>query len=1058
MPKTKEQIEAEVRAFYRKLTENPYYDNKAENNNGKIWKNFKVTEAEIRMAINSYNEERTETAQKYVQMREKATYEVDRLCKDYGINPEYGFGRLTNHMLDLSGTTEAEEKNREFLESISTREGLKKYVQEQIELASKLDMSLLENCNAINGAALFLNPETSQIMNSAFIARDFLDAAKSLGVEVPQATKDLLEYNYLLMARPVTQIGFVQRILSNPESACINPNIAVVAEFMNNPDQYELGEENEPFRLIKDDYVQVTETRNFSEIMDSLKVNRLFEQNHVPKSEDLLFEVTSGKIMSFKSEDGKEKKVVFSDGRLGVWDRTIQDTTLENDAGYEAVVNEEARLFALFESEGLVNEGNSPKFKKLAEAAKNLHKEFEKGTRPDEKQKADTISDLINSLKDAARDFCEKTDADKLNDPAFQKQLELSDVILRFTEKEANCRKTHIEKLPQSVFGKKVEELLKKPEYDFDTKSGVDSLRIKNFGLYKNADGIEILEESDYIFTNYDAHKSMRKGDFDRKMKEDPYQLLNSQHAVKEIDIGANEKLFEAAKNCSAVVYPSNGDIVNARMLYVDKEGNPRLSEPLGSMPTLSDTMARMDRAREAHQGFEDFPKMPDLGIHPTEEEKRLFNERTALRQEKAMAEFVKDCARCFPDAEEPKLLVSNALNYSAARQNFSFSGYGTVYLTEEQEQNPDARREAVDAQAKAVGRELAQRQLESELILESKKHPEYYQTEALSRERGKIHRAGAVLKYEAEPEKTDENSAIFDPHNIEATGAVEGFLKQKGLQLSDAQFFDVGAKELGKGPNARPWDKYEAAGGLIKEEKPVYIKATNNEKLQKISLVDGELKLAEAGAEFYAQGDAEKRRADFQNIENLYNRMIETGTTRRDSEEYRGMVAATKAALEIARACNTNEATPQAIIARERLETAKAKMATAADKYYMAKIDGSMNSRRTSRFAVSMFARHIADQNFSELSQNPDNLMKEAVATKLVRAEAQNKIKKNAPGAEEAGRLLNDRNALKTKAAEMENSHDFKSLVSGNKDINKLFANDPDKLVKKYNEKAPVK
>ena len=643
-------------------------------------------------------------------------------------------------------------------------------------------------------------------------------------------------------------------------------------------------------------------------------------------------------------------------------------------------------------------------------------------------------------MEDAAKAYRKTNAPETAQNYATKIQAEYAATVLDFIKNEKGCMSEYSKNLPFNQFGNKLNELLSDPQYDFNTANPADSLRIKAFYFYKEMDSTELQEKSEYLLARKPGG-NMSLSDYDKLIKNDAYELLQSQDPLQSKLSVHNYDIYQAAKTCSAVVYPRSGDINKARLIYIDKNGNPRLSGELGTMPQLGDTLAQIDRLSAlGDPKWKDFPAKMTIGlVNVTQADKDAMKENTRIRSELAQPLYAENCKAFFPDAANPELLVSNAINYSAARQGFMLSSYGEIKLTEEQKKDPKLVKDAKLQQETAIKDVLIQRQFEAEVISDAGRHPEYYKTKELAAERNTYLKAVSELRYNVDAPNADALRAFCDTHHPEYTLMLEDFLKEKGLSLNGLGVYNSSGNEIGADKKAKPWDKIETAAGLLEADKPVYLYRKDSGKLTQISFADGALTLEEKGRNFIQPNDEVLRRADFEDIKHIRESLEATGTTRRDSPEYRRLAAAAKEAYELAAKCNTQQPSAEALIAREQIAAAKQKLADCADAYFAAKVDQSMNSRRSRRFAIAMKARHIADNNYREAVNNPAKLMKEAIAAKII------KVQTNSA----------DRVWIKEQIAQLKNDDAFKAFTSDAAQLGKIFVNDGSKLVRKYNEQA---
>lgn len=1040
--KTKQEIEQLVRDFYENLTAHPFIDAKADG----AEVTFTVTEEEIQKAIASYEEKSAlqENAERYFRIREYPGELLHKLMEQYNIQPEIMFEREVCHVLDVADTEEAERRNVELLRSISTREGYRRYILEQIDLAMNIDTDQIFRTTPVDGAQLFFNPRTAIPIQAAFLGKDLIDGAQKAGIELSEETKKTLLYNQRLLGHVIHTIGSTQKALRNESTACINTDIDIVKKILEEPQRYQTTYDVDSFDTIAITYSDITDNRPFTETDTAYTLNRLIEGNNIPKDMNFLLAVEDGEVRPYTDADGRNMMAKFEDGRMLTWERNIPAPTLRPDDNYEAVRNQIADIAHDIDVAGVRFGNTSQQFKNVLRAFDAINEHSQKGINPDDLEKDKVIAGLYSNLEDAVKAMRKTFPLDKLiEDPILQKQSELVSTLGTLKTLEHECRKLHRDQLPENVFGREIEELLRKPEYDFNIMSKADSLRIRSFALYKEADSNQIQEETEYLLTDYhDADaKKMPRAEYDKHISDNAYKFLYSQHTINQTFGEQNVKLYQNAKSCNLILYPKNGDPVHARMIYVDRNGKPRISGELGNMPVLGDTMARMDALRNEGKGFQDFPEHSIDTI--------------AARAEMAMPMFTQDCADFFPDAENLDLLVSNALNYSAARQNFALSSYGDVYLTEEQKQDDALVEQAAVQKEAAIAEVLVERQHREEIMFDASMHPEYYKDEPVALERAAVLRAKAELTYRPDGPDAAEYKKTYDAHYFDMCNETESFLKKNNLQLKDVKFFDENGNELVN--NNRPWQKLEAAAKIFDKDGAVFMQRPGENTLQKLEMRQGELKInvADVGRDFN-DPDVKLSRKDTLTVATLFlNELNHTGTTKRDSQEYRDMVEAARQCVEVANRCKGDDATPQAIIAHQKLEEMCQKMSAAADKYYLAKVDQSMNSRRAERFAVAMRIRHFADKPYLEYDIKPKKMMREAIAAKICKTEALKAIKNNSVFAEEARKMLSDGKVMNKKVLALADTNAFKSMTEdlSREGLNKMLKTDPGKLIKKFKE-----
>lgn len=1036
--KTKAEIEQIVRKFYKDLTENPFYliddpDQKP------IQKT--ISEAEIQQAIDAFdaNQEIQQKAANYIERRNKSARLVEELCEEYDIHPEIAFDRSVNPAMDFSGTEEAKKKNVEILRRLSKKENLKEFLQGQINLALNFDLNPIINTNPVDGVDLLNDPATNAAIQATYIAAaDIVPMAERLGIQLTQAQKDLMSYNELMLGSCLPKIAVAQKALADDSTYCINPNIPFIKELLQVPSPYGTFDDNEAFDFIVTSYPETTNKTPFKDRFAMFNLHKIFEEQGIVKNPDYFEQLKDGKTTTFTLSNGKQRIGKFDGQQLLSWERSIQPSTLQPTDSYDKVLAEENKLFNIA-SDAQLSENASPEFQQVLTDLNALHDFYKKNNAPDTPSAYYRFSGVHEKLKSSISAFRKTLNFDTLNDPANQKRAELCDTLLQFSTAEYACRQAYVKNSPYNLFSKELTQLLADPKYDFNPANPVDSLRICSFMLFKQIDEDDnqiekkdIQEQTNYLFTT-DPQIGETAQQLEQKMKTDAYELLHSQNALQSAFNQNNYDLYQAAQTCSAVIYPKNGDASKARMLYVDKNGKPRISEPLDKMPILGDTLDELDRLKaegdpKYKEIFKSYPDKMHVGINANAAEKEAAYENNRRRNEFAQAYWTKACERFFPDAANPELLISNSINYSAARQNFAFSSYGEYELSPEEQAMPGAVEAAKNYQAKAIEEALIQRQFESETIFDAQLHPDYYKTHDLAQERQKFIKAKAELSF---GHGSDESSALYESHHYDTATIIEEHLKANNLSAKDVSFFDGKAAKIGVGSNAKPWDKVEGAASLLDNDKAIYV--GNGETINKLRFENGELVSKDVSKDFMSPENVEKRHSTLENFEYLKNLIAETGTTRRDSAEFRAMLTTVNQAYELARKCDVNQQSTEAVIAAQKLETAKRKVADACDAYYVAKVDQSMNSRRGKRFTAAMIGRLITDPEVNDKAYDRHYLMRNAIATKMLKARY--------------GEAPVDRAKLRRDADNLVDNPGFNAMTQDTGKLDKLFTTKTAKL-----------
>ena len=409
-PKTEQEIREFVTSFYRELEQAVILDKINDETSRRI--PIKISNEDIEKAIASYSasQEDLDRAQRYMKQEGRKQQTLDDLLTETGIKPEVKFGRTAYDAMDLSGTEDAKIKNLETLKRISTKEGYKQYVRSQIDLALNMDPTIIKNYNSANGADLILNPETAAPLKAAFIVTDYIDAAKTMGIELTEEERLTLKIHQDIAGSFLPAVMGTQKKLTDPRFFCINTEIPIVKDLLDA--KYSLINENDACELVIDS-APYTNRKTFGEQNPAIGLIGIFKDRKYKLNSDVLASLNSGFVTSFKTESGKNMLGIVTPEGLVEWERNLPSPEFNAADGYVKAIETENAIYTAFlkdtEAEGIEEDEFTEPFKKVLDASKKLHDFYQKNGLPQSPENIRKIAELTMHLEDAAKAYRKTT-------------------------------------------------------------------------------------------------------------------------------------------------------------------------------------------------------------------------------------------------------------------------------------------------------------------------------------------------------------------------------------------------------------------------------------------------------------------------------------------------------------------------------------------------------------------------------------------------------------------------------------------------------------------------
>ena len=364
----------------------------------------------------------------------------------------------------------------------------------------------------------------------------------------------------------------------------------------------------------------------------------------------------------------------------------------------------------------------------------------------------------------------------------------------------------------------------------------------------------------------------------------------------------------------------------------------------------------------------------------------------------------------------------------------------------------------------------MAKKSWQSNLLRDYKNHPEFYATEELRKERNKdiyyseiasflksndlgIFTSDEISEFKTRAASVN-STALLALDNALNKIAGEAFEKgldeeikrfgnQEELQNKLDYFFLSGRivrnnHTYNRTEGEKPWDIYNSIVRDIISGVEVCVRTDKAQGGLPVCYslnyddVAGELKLAKGTTVLMSDQEKDSHKKELMDLKDTLNNL---GDTSRDSQEYKDM----KDSL-----LSTIEKLP-CIISAGRYDVIRRDLSDQAAKYYIAKVDQSMNSRRAGRFRVAedLF---IYPEKFANEEQRLEN----RIASKIVAAKLKELSKESDWRSRLARLTLSMPGNFKALVSEVKAQPEFRELVDGKseKALNSIFTSSASKLL----------